>query len=54
MKEPLRMLVQFMPTLAEPIERCEEGTRIARVNLDGAFEVGADLPDGVELRVVDR
>ncbi len=53
-EQPLGMLVQFMPALAEPVEWCEEGTGIARVDFDRPFVLGTDLPDRVELRVIDR
>ena len=49
-EEPLGVLVQLVPALAEPVERREERAGVARVDLDRPLVAGADLPDRVELR----
>ena len=53
-EEPLRVVIQFVPALVESVERSEEGAGIAGVNLDRTLVTGTDLPDRVELGVVDR
>ncbi len=53
-EEPFGVLVQFVPALAVAVERGEEGAGVAGVDLDRPLEAGADLPDRVELGVVDR
>ena len=53
-EEPLGMLVQLVPALAEPVERREERAGVARVDLDRPLVTGADFPDRVELGIIDR
>ena len=53
-EEPLGVLVELVPALVVPVERREEGAGVARVDLDRPLVPGADLPDRVELGVVDR
>ena len=52
-EQPFGVLVQFMPALAESVERSEEGAGIAGVDLDRTFVSGTNFPDRVELRVID-
>ena len=53
-EEPVGVLVQLVPALVVAVQRREEGGRVGGVDHDRPLVLAADLPDRVELRVVDR
>ncbi len=54
MKQPVRMLAEFMPAFVEAIQRREEGRRVGNMNHNGPVVLGAYLPDRIQLGIIDR
>src|ERR1035438_8390186 len=52
-ERPVRMIVQLLVTLVEPIGGSEEGNRVGDVNRDGHVQLPARIPHWIEPSIVD-
>ena len=53
-EEPVGVVVELMPALVLGVERREEGAWVGRVDHDRALVLAAQLPERIDLGIVDR